>query len=124
MARWTPRDAAWLVGRYMFEAAALPAAWAQHCAKLDEVWVPSAWQADAFAASGVDRAKLVVMPEALDVFHYDPSDLVRALFACFSSTSFFLFFYFRFFVFRLLSRFRAGQKKSWGELLCFCFFYF
>jgi hypothetical protein len=33
-------------------------------------------QVEAFASSGVDRSKLVVMPEALDVHHYDPSDLV------------------------------------------------
>ena len=76
--RWVPRDAAYVVGRYMFEAAILPGAWVEHCNRLDEVWVPSGWQAEAFAASGVERAKLVVMPEALDVWHYDPSPLVTA----------------------------------------------
>ena len=72
--RWLPRDAAFVVGRYMFEAASLPEAWVHHCNSLDEIWVPSKWQVDAFAQSGVQRHLLAVMPEALDVWHYDPRD--------------------------------------------------
>jgi hypothetical protein len=30
---------------------------------MNEIWVPSAWQAESFAASGVARDKLVVVPE-------------------------------------------------------------
>ena len=29
---------------------------------MDEIWVPSAWGADRFVASGVDRAKVFVVP--------------------------------------------------------------
>ena len=33
----------------MFEADTLPSPWVKHCNNLDEVWVPSQWQADTFA---------------------------------------------------------------------------
>ena len=96
LSRWAPTDGAYLVGRYMFEADALPRPWVSHCEsrrtcspprpslppqrnttppagnKLDEVWVPSHWQKDTFVASGVAEAKLVVMPEAVDVRFFDP----------------------------------------------------
>lgn len=70
--RWVPRDAAYVIGRYMFEADKLPETWAAHCNRLDEVWVPSAWQREALVVSGVDEAKVQVMPEAVDVDFFNP----------------------------------------------------
>lgn len=40
---------------------------------MNEVWVPSAWAADVFAESGVDPAKLVVVPEGINTSWYDPA---------------------------------------------------
>ena len=40
------------------------------------MWVPSQWQKDTFAASGVQADKLVVMPEAVDVTFFDPNKTV------------------------------------------------
>ena len=33
---------------------------------MDEVWVPSEWQRDTFIASGVDAAKIRVVPEGVN----------------------------------------------------------
>jgi hypothetical protein len=129
MARWVPRDASYVVGRYMFEVGAtsqmvrlfdshcfmlstfvsyyphrspsiicadrgvalvalrkklmlpqqitkaefLPADWVAHCNTLDEVWVPSEWQRISFVRSGVRASLLHVLPEALDVYQFDPN---------------------------------------------------
>ena len=51
----------------------LPADWVRHCNALDEVWVPSDWQKTAFEKSGVRADLLQVLPEALDVFQFDPA---------------------------------------------------
>ncbi|CAK0843915.1 unnamed protein product [Prorocentrum cordatum] len=40
---------------------------------MDEVWVPSAWALEQFASSGIDKDKIVVMPEAVDTELFDPS---------------------------------------------------
>jgi hypothetical protein len=34
---------------------------------MNEIWVPSQWQLESFAASGVTREKLVVVPEVRTV---------------------------------------------------------
>jgi len=65
--------AAFTVGRTMFETDRIPAGWAKRLNMMDEVWVPSKWAVDVFAAGGVDRGKLVQVPEAVDVAVFDPS---------------------------------------------------
>lgn len=40
---------------------------------MNEIWVPSAWQRDTFAASGVDPDKLVVVPEGVNTTLFDPA---------------------------------------------------
>lgn len=76
--RWVPFDAAMIIGRYMYEANGLPRAWMLHMNKLDEVWVPSKWQKDMFAAAGVKEEKLHVLPETVDSNYFNP-DLVADL---------------------------------------------
>ncbi|GEM_PF-3364967 len=65
--------ATYCIGRTMFETAQLPAAWVAHCNLMDEVWVPSRFNVETFAASGVERDKLVVMPESADESEFDPA---------------------------------------------------
>lgn len=54
------------IGRTMFETDRIPSEWAARCNLLDEVWVPSAFNRETFAASGVERGRLHVVPGALD----------------------------------------------------------
>ncbi|MBI3416683.1 MAG: glycosyltransferase [Verrucomicrobia bacterium] len=64
--------AAYNIGRTMFETDRLPLAWVTRCNQMDEVWVPSEFNRETFAASGVERDKLVVIPGAVDANHFDP----------------------------------------------------
>lgn len=60
------------VGLSMFETDRLPAGWADACANLDEVWVPSTFARDRFAQAGVPERKLQVLPVGIDADRYDP----------------------------------------------------
>lgn len=51
-----------LVGRTMFETDRIPAGWVPLCNSAREVWVPSQFNVETFAASGVDRERLRVIP--------------------------------------------------------------
>lgn len=66
-------DACYHVGRTMFETDRIPADWAACCNAMDEVWVPSQFNVETFAASGVERDKLVVIPGAVDEALFDPA---------------------------------------------------
>ncbi|MBM3883076.1 MAG: glycosyltransferase, partial [Verrucomicrobia bacterium] len=66
-------DATYHIGRTMFETDRLPLAWVKRCNQMDEVWVPSHFNLESFAASGVERHKLVVIPEAVDDALFDPA---------------------------------------------------
>ena len=68
-----PADADYLIGRTMFETDRLAPEWVAACNRMDEVWVPSRFNLETFAASGVERSKLVMMPEAVDSNFFDPS---------------------------------------------------
>lgn len=61
------------VGMAMFETDRLPRGWAQACNGMDEVWVPSTFNRDSFAQSGVDPARIHVIPFGLDTRVYDPA---------------------------------------------------
>jgi glycosyltransferase involved in cell wall biosynthesis/SAM-dependent methyltransferase len=65
-------DAAYRIGRTMFETDRISPAWVNACNQMDEVWVPSRFNAETFAASGVERDKLVVMPESVDENEFNP----------------------------------------------------
>jgi len=65
-------DADYQIGRTMFETDRIPASWAPACNRMDEIWVPSQFNVETFAAYGVERSKLIVMPEAVDEHFFDP----------------------------------------------------
>ena len=54
------------VARTMFETDRLPAGWDRVLNQMDRIWVPSQFNHDTFARSGVDPARVAVVPEALD----------------------------------------------------------
>lgn len=62
----------------MYEADRIPKPWAYHCNLLDEIWVPSLWQKNAFIASGVSPHKIQVMHETVDSNLFSPTS-VKAL---------------------------------------------
>jgi len=64
---------AYCVGRTMFETDRLPPNWAEKCNQLDEIWVPSRFNLETFAASGVAREKIFVVPGAVDETLFNPT---------------------------------------------------
>ncbi len=54
----------------MFETDRLPPGWADSLNKMDEVWVPSSFNRQTFAAAGVDAAKIHVVPGGIDPAPY------------------------------------------------------
>lgn len=58
------------VGRTMYETDRIPATWVAPLNTLDEVWVPSDFNIDTFASSGVERAKLFKVHGAIDAARY------------------------------------------------------
>lgn len=68
--------------RTMFETDRIPATWVDPCNRADEVWVPTVHNREAFAAAGVDRERLHIVPEPfeLDRLHREapPLDLPDA----------------------------------------------
>jgi glycosyltransferase involved in cell wall biosynthesis len=59
------------VGRAAFGTDRIPDGWAERCNALDELWLPSEFHRETFAASGVERTKIRVIPQAIDseIFH-------------------------------------------------------
>lgn len=55
-----------VVWRAMFETTSVPPEWLPRLSEVDEVWVPSRFNARTFADAGVDRQKIVVVPEFMD----------------------------------------------------------
>lgn len=53
--------------RTMFETDRIPPGWVDHCNRADEVWVPTRHNREAFAAAGVDAARLHVVPEPFEL---------------------------------------------------------
>ncbi len=53
------------VGRTMFETDRLPADWVGLCNGMDQVWVPSSFNRETFAAAGVDGHRLRVVPSPI-----------------------------------------------------------
>ena len=59
------------VGRTMFETDRIPADWVARCNSLDEIWVPTEHNREAFAAAGVDPGRLAVVPEPFELDRLD-----------------------------------------------------
>ena len=60
------------IGVTIFETDRIPAKWVELCNRMDEVWVPSAFNYATFAGSGVERSKLRIVPYAIDTETYYP----------------------------------------------------
>src|SRR5882757_2576687 len=54
------------VGRAAFGTDRIPDGWAERCNAADELWLPSEFHRETFAASGVARSKISVIPQAVD----------------------------------------------------------
>jgi glycosyltransferase involved in cell wall biosynthesis len=60
------------VGRTMFGTDRVPDGWSERCNAMDEVWVPSEFNRETFAAAGVDPRKLRVLPAGVDTQVFRP----------------------------------------------------
>ena len=72
MRRWSTKSRPrWVISRTMSEGD--PTAEAVRCLRgADEVWVPTAWHVEAYAAAGVERRRLLAVPEPVDVDFFAP----------------------------------------------------
>lgn len=63
----------------MFETDTIPSGWVDRLNYMDEVWVPTYFSREVFAANGVHMDKLRVVEEAVDTtfFTYSNRSLVR-----------------------------------------------
>lgn len=55
------------IGITIFETDRIPQHWVAACNRMDEIWVPSAFNIRTFHKSGVDRNKLKLVPYAIDL---------------------------------------------------------
>ncbi|MGH9352806.1 MAG: glycosyltransferase, partial [Terriglobia bacterium] len=60
------------VGRTMFETDRIPLGFLERCNAIDEVWLPSRFNMETFAASGVDERKLRLVPPGVDIELFRP----------------------------------------------------
>jgi len=61
------------IGLTMLEVDGIPPAWAHSCNQMDEIWVPSRFNAATFRQSGVDTGKIRVMPLGVDTNLFTPA---------------------------------------------------
>ena len=97
-------DALYQVGRSMYETDRIPADWVTCCNGMDEVWVPSQFNVETFANSGVLRDKLVVIPGAVDENLFDPAKHTPLLLPNAAK-------------FNFVSVFEWSGRKAWDVLL-------
>jgi glycosyltransferase involved in cell wall biosynthesis len=60
------------IGRTMFETDSIPDGWLDYCEAMDEVWVPSTFNADVFATAGVSPKRLRVLPSGVNTTQFHP----------------------------------------------------
>lgn len=60
------------IGYTIFETDRIPDAWVRDCREVDEVWVPSRFNLETFAGSGVPREKIRVVPYGVDTDYFRP----------------------------------------------------
>lgn len=63
------------IARTMFETDRLPAEWVENLNEISEIWVPSEFNKQTFAASGVDESKIFVIPGTLDEQKYSRAQI-------------------------------------------------
>jgi glycosyltransferase involved in cell wall biosynthesis len=61
-----------LISASLFETHAIPRAWVPWCNAVDQVWVPSRFNAHSYARSGVRRRKIRVVHYPVDCEYYHP----------------------------------------------------
>lgn len=66
------KDSAYCIGRTMFETDRIPDDWIERCNRMDEVWVPTEFNMQTFANSGVIKNKLVKIPGSINTRLFDP----------------------------------------------------
>ncbi|GAB4819334.1 hypothetical protein N2152v2_006380 [Parachlorella kessleri] len=66
-------EAAYVVGRTMFETDSLPPEHVERCNMLDEIWLPTEFHKELYWRSGVTQPQLTVIPEAVDTHQFDPA---------------------------------------------------
>ncbi|XP_062198442.1 uncharacterized protein LOC133901180 [Phragmites australis] len=66
-------DPAFVIGRTMFETDRVSPEHVRRCNQMDAVWVPTDFHVSTFVKSGVDRAKIVKVVQAVDVSFFDPA---------------------------------------------------
>jgi len=91
------------IGRTMNETDRIGPGWVARCNQMDQVWVPSRFNLEAFVRSGVDRERVFVIPETIDDRMYGPDVEPMAI----ENASGFVF----------LSVFLLGPRKGWKLLL-------
>lgn len=64
-------QAAYNIGRVMFESDGLPADWVAKCNQMDEIWVPTEFNLQTFRNAGI-TAKLVKIPGGIDTDRFRP----------------------------------------------------
>ncbi|MBI1749438.1 MAG: glycosyltransferase [Acidobacteria bacterium] len=62
------------IGCTIFETDRIPESWVGPCNQMDEIWVPSRFNLETFAASGVHREKLRVIPYGVDTDFFRPAN--------------------------------------------------
>ena len=97
-------NAKYCIGRTMYETDRLPKDWIEKCNQMDEIWVPSKFNVETFAKYGVDKNKLVVIPEGIDTEVFNPDKVEK--YALPNKATF-----------NFLSIFEWTNRKGWDVLL-------
>ncbi|MCU0661458.1 MAG: glycosyltransferase [Myxococcota bacterium] len=87
-----------------FETDRIPDDWVEPLNTMDEIWVPSRFNAHAFACAGVDSSKIHVIPHGVDVSRYRPESTTPLPYAPNAE-------------FRFLSVFEWTTRKGWDVLV-------
>jgi glycosyltransferase involved in cell wall biosynthesis len=98
--RFSKNSGAYRVGFTMLETDRLPPSWVEQANQMDEVWTPTAWGAEVFRSSGVERPVHVV-PLGVDAGRFKPGRPRERL----AERTIFL------------SVFEWGDRKGWDVLL-------
>lgn len=69
-----PHNAQYTVGRTMYETDRCPASWVSKLNAMDRIWVPTQFHLQTFKESGVNSKILKVLPEAVDVDFFNPTN--------------------------------------------------
>lgn len=95
------------VSRSTFETDRIPSSWLPYLALVEEIWVPTEFNVQTYADSGVPPEKLRVLGQTLDFELFDPSRQVEPLEIPGVPEGSFVF----------LANFDFSERKGWKQLL-------